>query len=74
MAITAEDWDKARGVDCSECGREAFQIRDGLCPRCYNSREAEREIAEGKVRERRHAVRLFNQGRISLAQLRSGQY
>ncbi|MBA7708468.1 hypothetical protein ES703_117367 [subsurface metagenome] len=30
-----DDWDKAAGVICSNCHREAFRTRDGLCIECW---------------------------------------
>lgn len=70
VAMTAEDWDKARGVDCSECGREAFQIRDGLCPRCYNRKKMKQDLElEEKATRRSYSVRL-RAGTVSLAEMR----
>ena len=28
-------WEKAAGVICGNCGREAFRTRDGLCIECW---------------------------------------
>lgn len=30
-----ENWVKAIGVFCSNCGHEVFQSRDGLCMNCW---------------------------------------
>jgi len=30
-----DDWDKAAGVICDNCHREAFRTRDGLCMECW---------------------------------------
>ena len=30
-----DNWDRAAGVICSSCGREAFRIRQGLCMACW---------------------------------------
>lgn len=32
------NWDKAAGVICSECGREVFRARDGLCIPCWEKK------------------------------------
>jgi len=32
---TRDNWDKAAGVICSNCGREVFRARDGLCMPCW---------------------------------------
>jgi len=29
------DWEKAAGVICSNCKREVFRSRDGLCMECW---------------------------------------
>jgi len=29
------DWEKAAGISCSNCGREVFRSRDGLCIECW---------------------------------------
>ena len=29
------DWEKAAGIICNKCGREAFRTRDGLCMNCW---------------------------------------
>jgi predicted amidophosphoribosyltransferase len=74
MTMTLRDWDNAQGEICSGCGREAMRIQGGFCPRCFNQREAEKEAGEGEKRKRSYGIRLFNQGRISLSQLRTGHY
>lgn len=71
---TNEDWDNARGLVCSSCGREAMRVTDGLCPECRRKVEAEREEKLGRKREKRYLVNLFNKGKITLAQLREGRY
>jgi uncharacterized OB-fold protein len=30
-----DDWDKAAGVICSNCGREVFRTRSELCYECW---------------------------------------
>ena len=30
-----DDWEKAAGVKCNNCGGEVFRIRDGLCIECW---------------------------------------
>ena len=32
------DWDKAAGVICSDCGREVFRSRGGLCMPCWEQK------------------------------------
>ena len=39
------DWDKAAGINCNNCGREAFRTRDGLCMDCWE-KENEFEIRD----------------------------
>lgn len=29
------DWDKAAGINCSNCGCECWRSRDGLCMNCW---------------------------------------
>ena len=33
--MTDRDWETAAGVVCSNCGREVFRSRDGLCMECW---------------------------------------
>ncbi|MDD4984462.1 MAG: hypothetical protein PHQ43_01535 [Dehalococcoidales bacterium] len=43
----AEDnWAKAAGVICSNCGREVFRSRDGLCMPCWEQAH-EIEVRDG---------------------------
>ena len=30
-----EEWEKAAGIICSNCGREVWRSRDGLCMECW---------------------------------------
>lgn len=30
-----ENWDRAAGIICSDCGREVFRSRNGLCMPCW---------------------------------------
>jgi len=39
------DWEKAAGVICSNCEREVFRNRDGLCMECWE-KENEFEIRD----------------------------
>jgi len=52
------NWEKARGVLCSECQNETLQIVDGLCRRCY-----ERKAADYQTRvENEIMKRYFSRG------------
>ena len=41
------NWDQAAGVTCSNCGREVFRSRDGLCFPCWEDmKDKELEIRD----------------------------
>ncbi|MBU1067192.1 hypothetical protein KKE60_05365 [Patescibacteria group bacterium] len=50
---TQEEWAKATGIICSNCGREVFRSRDGLCMPCW---ENEHEI---EIRDSRGVLNFF---------------
>ena len=43
--LNRADWEKAAGVICSNCKREVFRSRDGLCMECWE-KENEFEIRD----------------------------
>lgn len=71
--LTNEDWEKATGFICSDCGRETMRVIDGLCPQCHNRVSMEQEEEAGRKREKRYLISLFNKGKITLAQMREGR-
>ena len=40
------NWEKAAGIICSNCGREVFRSRDGLCMPCWEQAH-EIEVRDG---------------------------
>jgi len=71
--VTREDWDETAGVICPDCKQETLRLIEGICPRCYNAKIAEKEERLGRKREKRYLVSLFNRGKISLRQMRDGR-
>ncbi|KKL48622.1 hypothetical protein LCGC14_2323680 [marine sediment metagenome] len=47
------NWEKAAGVICSGCGREAFRSREGLCMSCWDSKH------EIEIRDERGILNYF---------------
>ena len=41
-----EEWEKAAGIICLNCGREVFRSRDGLCMPCWEQAN-EIEVRDG---------------------------
>ena len=41
-----DDWGKAAGIICSNCGREVFRSRNGLCMPCWEQAN-EIEVRDG---------------------------
>lgn len=41
-----DDWEKAAGIICSDCGREVFKSRGGLCMSCWEETN-EIEVRDG---------------------------
>jgi NMD protein affecting ribosome stability and mRNA decay len=73
MTATLQDWDAAKGEFCSDCGREALRIQDGLCPQCYNRKRMEQDIRlEERATRRSYRARL-RAGTVSLTELREGR-
>lgn len=70
--MTSEDWKRAGGVYCTECGSETVRLIKGLCLACWQRGEAEREEREGRKREKRALIRAFSQGRITLREMKEG--
>jgi len=35
----ANDWDRSAGLVCSNCGKEYFRGRDGLCYSCWEEKK-----------------------------------
>jgi len=52
------DWDRAAGVNCSRCGREVYQSREGLCLPCW---EKEHDI---EIRDKAGILNLLPQSVI----------
>lgn len=70
---TVEDWERAGGICCSDCGQEVVRLNHGLCPRCHGDAEAERAKMTGERAERRYYKDQLRKGTISLAQMREGR-
>lgn len=43
--VSEQEWNKATGVNCRNCGREVFRSRDGLCLECWD-KENEIEVRD----------------------------
>lgn len=43
---SSTDWKAAAGVICSQCGREVYRSRDGLCFPCWDQKH-EIEVRDG---------------------------
>lgn len=56
MTSEDEEWDKARGDPCSNCGADSLRLRDGLCNDCYNAKRA-REDEEMEIRSEVRSIR-----------------
>ncbi len=37
--MNEQEWLAATGIRCSDCGREVFKSRDGLCLECWEKQE-----------------------------------
>ena len=55
---TQRDWERASGVVCSNCKREVFRSRNGLCMRCWE------EANEFEIRDKVGAFNLLPQSVI----------
>lgn len=70
--MNRDNWDKANGIVCFQCGQEAFRFIDGVCLQCYREKETEEGERLGRKREKQYLIKLFNQGKINLRQMREG--
>lgn len=66
-----DNWERAAGVICPQCGQEAFQIVYGVCARCHKKKEGETEDKLADKAERRYFKGRLREGTISLDQLRN---
>lgn len=70
---TEEDWDKAGGFFCPQCGQEIVRLINGVCFDCNGVNSAAfAEKQEDKASRRYYRDQLRN-GTISLAQMREGR-
>ena len=44
--LSADNWEKAAGIICPDCGREVFRSRNGLCMPCWEQAN-EIEVRDG---------------------------
>lgn len=62
-----KDWEKARGVICSNCGEETLRVIASLCPQCHNDKL-------DTEHSRRVYQRALRRGTVSLAQMRNLEF
>jgi hypothetical protein len=70
--MTAEDWERAEGELCPNCGQETLRLVDGLCPTCSANVKMEKEEKLERKTERRYYKEQVRKGTISLSRLRQG--
>ena len=68
-----ENWEKSRGVLCSECRNETLQIVDGLCPECYNQKANDFQTKVENDIMKRYYKRGLRNGTVTLRQMREGR-
>lgn len=68
-----ENWEKSRGVLCSECHNETLQIVDGLCRRCYEQKAADYQTRVENEIMKRYFSRGLRNGTVTLRQMREGR-
>lgn len=68
-----DNWSKAEGPICPECGQETLRLIDGICPRCHNRKIAERDQKMEEKKERRYYQDRLRKGDISLSDLQEGR-
>jgi len=71
-SMSLNDWKKAVGENCRNCGGETLQLINGLCPECSRAVKAEtdREIEDRAMRNYYQDKR--NRGTLNLHRMRQG--
>jgi len=69
-----DEWEKAQGPPCPQCGQESFIFVNGRCRHCHQAMIARREERLEARTERRHVKRLLREGEVSVQDLRAGRY
>lgn len=70
--INIDDWEKAGGPNCPECGQAVMQLVNGVCVQCFRQKEASREEAFEVKTMRNYYRRKLREGTISLRAMREG--
>ena len=70
--MNENDWEQAKGIICSKCSLEVFQVRDGICLTCYAEAEQLREASQSVKRLKRYYKRALAAGRVTLTQMKQG--
>lgn len=72
-SLDQKNWEKSRGVLCSECQNETLVIVAGLCRKCYELKAGDYQTRVENEELKRYYKRGLRDGTVNIRQMREGR-